>query len=123
MAVYLGSEKVSSGGGIGGGSTGGVEIFPVHFTPFNDTECICDKTIDEIKQAAEAGKLVIGFISVGEETTCTLNYDVGSHQLYSINVANPGADDVTSLFYTNLYFDNTTSTWKDRYSKFDVTPV
>ena len=106
-----------------GGSTGGVEIFPVHLTQFSDTECRCDKTIDEIKQAAGAGKLVIGFLSFGEGTVATFNYDVDDELLYTINVAWSGTTGVTSLSYSNVYFDNTTSTWKIRYSTFDVTPI
>lgn len=112
-------ELVESGGSTGGG----VEIFPVHLTQFSDAECRCDKTIDEIKQAAEAGKLVIGFLSVGEGTIATLNYDVSQHQLYSIGMAWAGTTGVTSLAYSSIYFDNTTSTWKVRNSTFDVTPV
>ena len=106
-----------------GGSTGGVEIFPVHLTQFSDTECRCDKTIDEIKQAAEAGKLVIGFLSIGEGTIATFNYSVNDHQFYSISMAWAGTTGVTSLSYNSVYFDDTTSTWKVRYSTFDVTPI
>ena len=112
-------ELVESGGSTGGG----VEIFPVYLTQFSDTECRCDKTIDEIKQAAEAGKLVIGFLSVGEGTIATFNYDVSNHLFCSINMAWAGTTGVTSLSYSSVYFDNTTSTWKVRYSTFDVKPV
>ena len=63
MAVYLGNEIVSSGGGIGGGSTGGV--FTVNFTQNEDKSVTSDKTLDEITTAKQSGQVVTGNITIG----------------------------------------------------------
>ena len=64
MAVYLGSKIVSSGGGIGGGSTGG-GVFTVNFTQNEDKSVTSDKTLDEITTAKQSGQVVIGNITIG----------------------------------------------------------
>lgn len=63
MAVYLGNEMVSSGGGIGGGSTGGgAETFKIIFYNVNPsgTAFASTKTFSELKDAIKKGLVIEG---------------------------------------------------------------
>ena len=91
MAVYLGNEMVSSGGGVGGGSTGG-GVFDVTITLNGETgEHTADKTKDEILEAIN-NHLTILFtyrMQLGEKslTRCQwygANIDYANNQVYTV---------------------------------------
>lgn len=91
MAVYLGSEKVSSGGGIGGGSTGG-GVFDVVITLNGETgEWTAGKTKAEILEAIDNHQIILFTYRVqfGKEssTRCQwygANIDYSHNEIYSV---------------------------------------
>ena len=84
MAVYLGNEMVSSGGGIGGGSTGG-GVFTVNFTQNEDGSTSADKTYAEITEAFNNNMVVIGYAN--GLILHHIRFDKGyAHVFFSLNI-------------------------------------
>lgn len=98
MAVYLGSEKVSSGGGIGGGSTGGgVETFKITFYNYNisGTVIASTKTFSELKDAIENGKVIEA------ERKQSLN-DVNADKLWLTMICSDDNSEINGFVFYSL---------------------
>ena len=97
MAVYLGNEMVSSGGGIGGGSIGsGAETFKIIFYNANISGTVfkSTKTFSELKDAIEKGLII-----EGEYKRAINNVEVNKLWLTSI-LSNDGSEITgTEFFY------------------------
>lgn len=90
MAVYLGNEMVSFGGGISGGSTGGGStgggVFNVNFAQ-TDSNFTCDKTFEEIKNAYDSGLNVYAYLNGGIPVKYVLNLYTVADTAYVFSVS------------------------------------
>lgn len=102
MAVYLGNEMVSSGGGIDGGSTGGgAETFKIIFytTNVSGTAFASTKTFSELKDAIKKGLIIEG------EYKRSIN-DVETNKLWLANIYSDDGSEITGTgFFWLEYLD------------------